>query len=200
MPRGFNERERELIRKRLVAEGEALFGRLGLRKTRVEDVTKAAGIAKGSFYRFFSSREELFLAVLSAMESSLRAPLLVKALEAAAADRLAVFLDSMREALAARPSLARILDPEELAYLERKADPALLQDHFRGDDRFLREFVENAIPKKRRNAGAVTAWTAALKFFFTGLILGAGVTGTEESGIRLIMEALDGKWRDDAIG
>ena len=35
-----------------------------MRKTSVEQLTEAAGISKGSFYKYFESKEMLFLAVL----------------------------------------------------------------------------------------------------------------------------------------
>ena len=36
---------------------------LGMKKTSVDQLTKAVGIAKGSFYKFYESKEMLFFAV-----------------------------------------------------------------------------------------------------------------------------------------
>ncbi|RPJ03614.1 MAG: TetR/AcrR family transcriptional regulator, partial [Spirochaetaceae bacterium] len=60
MPKGFTEREKELIRKKLYTEGTRLFGQYGVQKTTVDEIAKAAGISKGSFYGFYDSKEELF--------------------------------------------------------------------------------------------------------------------------------------------
>lgn len=56
----FSDEEREWIRQKLLTEARHHFETAGLRKTSVEDLTKAAGIAQGSFYMFFGSKEELY--------------------------------------------------------------------------------------------------------------------------------------------
>jgi AcrR family transcriptional regulator len=70
--KAFSEQERERIRQRLLVRGRESFSRQGLRKTSVADLTKAAGIALGSFYLFFQSKEDLFFAVLEEEEKALR--------------------------------------------------------------------------------------------------------------------------------
>lgn len=43
--------------------GKALFSSKGFKATNVADVTKAAGIGTGTFYNYYSSKEELFMAI-----------------------------------------------------------------------------------------------------------------------------------------
>ena len=57
MARGFTEREKEIIRNDLINTGRELFGTYGLKKTSIEDLTKAVGIAQGSFYTFLIPRK-----------------------------------------------------------------------------------------------------------------------------------------------
>lgn len=64
MPK-FSDTEREAIAAALLQKGEQLFCEYGLRKVTVEEITKAAGIAKGSFYAFYASKEELYFAILA---------------------------------------------------------------------------------------------------------------------------------------
>ena len=64
MARGFTERERDIIRNDLIETGRELFGTYGLKKTSIEDLTTGVGIAQGSFYTFFKSKEELYLEVI----------------------------------------------------------------------------------------------------------------------------------------
>lgn len=64
MPRAFSDPERDQIQTRLFEAGQDQFARLGLRRTGVADLARAAGIAKGSFYLFFPSKEALLLALL----------------------------------------------------------------------------------------------------------------------------------------
>jgi len=62
----FSEEDRERIRADLIEAGHELFARYGFDRTRVSDVTDAAGIGTSTFYQFFDSKEALYLAVLIA--------------------------------------------------------------------------------------------------------------------------------------
>ena len=53
-----------MIRKDLLDEALRCAVTIGMRKTSVEQLTEAVGIAKGSFYKVFPSKELLFFAVL----------------------------------------------------------------------------------------------------------------------------------------
>ncbi|MFC3477263.1 TetR/AcrR family transcriptional regulator [Halobacterium litoreum] len=61
---GFSDGERERIRAALLDAGSELFARYGLDKTTVGELADAAGIATGSFYTFFDSKERLYYEVL----------------------------------------------------------------------------------------------------------------------------------------
>jgi AcrR family transcriptional regulator len=78
MPKGFTEREKELIRGRLLDNGHKAFSAYGLRKTNVEDLTRAIGISKGAFYLFYDSKEALFMEVLEAAERNFRLQVLAE--------------------------------------------------------------------------------------------------------------------------
>ena len=60
----FTEQKNAMIRKDLLDEALRCAVTIGMRKTSVEQLTEAVGIAKGSFYKFFPSKELLFFAVL----------------------------------------------------------------------------------------------------------------------------------------
>lgn len=63
MPTAFTEEEMNRIRSELIHAGIRLSKELGLQKMSVEKLTDAVGIAKGSFYLFFSSKEDFILAI-----------------------------------------------------------------------------------------------------------------------------------------
>lgn len=69
MPRIFSEEEIKLIQENLMLKGKELFGIHGLKKTSISDLTNAVGIAQGSFYKFFDSKESLFMAILEKEEN-----------------------------------------------------------------------------------------------------------------------------------
>ena len=60
----FTEEQDETIRRDLIREARCCGVTVGMRKTSVEQLTEAVGISKGSFYKFFDSKELLFFAVL----------------------------------------------------------------------------------------------------------------------------------------
>ena len=67
----FSEFETEQIRRALLKETRRCAVTLGMRKTSVDQLTQAVGISKGSFYRFFESKELLFFAVLEDIHTEL---------------------------------------------------------------------------------------------------------------------------------
>jgi AcrR family transcriptional regulator len=68
MGRAYNETEKEEIRENLIKIGGELFATQEYKKTSVTELTKSVGIAQGSFYAFFESKESLFFEVLSREE------------------------------------------------------------------------------------------------------------------------------------
>ena len=64
MGRAFTESEKGRIREVVMERGRELFLRQGLTKTSIGEIAAATGIGKGSFYTFFSGKEELYLALL----------------------------------------------------------------------------------------------------------------------------------------
>ena len=71
MPKAFTTEEKKIIKNDIIKKGIEFFGTYGLKKTNIEDITNAVGIAKGSFYSFYNSKEELFLDVLGHTEEEI---------------------------------------------------------------------------------------------------------------------------------
>ena len=60
----FNDASREKIRIQLLENGFASIKLHGLKKTSVTDVANSAGIAAGTFYKFFVSKEEFIYQIV----------------------------------------------------------------------------------------------------------------------------------------
>ena len=149
MPRGFSESEQELIRERLEQEGEKLFAAKGIRHTTVADLAGAAGIAKGSFYRFAPSKEELFFDILEKAEAEIRSEL-EKELREAGEDvevRLWVAGERAVGVLTERPLFRIFLDPRELRALERGVPPERLRAHLSGDEGFFEKLFGSLLSR-----------------------------------------------------
>jgi len=59
-------------RERLIRAAESVFGDVGFYDTRISEITREAGVASGTFYLYFSSKEQLFRAVLASLNHDLR--------------------------------------------------------------------------------------------------------------------------------
>lgn len=62
MPK-FSGLERKRIRQKLMQEGERLFTSFGIKKVSIDEIVRAAGIAKGTFYAFYPSKEHLYMEI-----------------------------------------------------------------------------------------------------------------------------------------
>jgi AcrR family transcriptional regulator len=65
LPAGRRERRKTLTRRELIRAGRRLFSQKGLYEARVEDLTRFAGIAKGTLYQYFETKDELIQAVVA---------------------------------------------------------------------------------------------------------------------------------------
>ena len=55
------------IRESLIESAQNLIAEKGYHKTRVEDITRSSGVAKGTFYNYFTSKEDLVVTFLREM-------------------------------------------------------------------------------------------------------------------------------------
>lgn len=95
------QRRKEARPSEIIAAAMHLWGMRGFAATRLEDVAAGAGIAKGTIYRYFPSKEALFEAalherVVSAMD---RARAMAQGFDGPTEDLLLRFFDSIRAEL-----------------------------------------------------------------------------------------------------
>ncbi len=143
MPEAFSEYEKEIIHRQLIDKGRTLFERHGLRKTTVEEITKAVGISKGAFYKFFPSKEELYMQILEDLEDTFHTNIL----EAAAnpgEDAHGHVAQLLRDVLLSMDSfpILKNFDRTEYDYLVRKIPAERVQQHLQNDDAFMVEFIQ----------------------------------------------------------
>ncbi len=58
MPIIFDDDAKKKLKMQMIENGFNLIKKYGLKKTSVEDITRISGIAKGTFYNFFKSKED----------------------------------------------------------------------------------------------------------------------------------------------
>jgi AcrR family transcriptional regulator len=105
-------------RSRILDAAQNLFLRYGVKRTSLDDVVRAAGIAKGTLYLYFDSKDELFAAIAE----HLCAELLRKAEEAIASSSamtprivgcLDAWIGSMHRVTAQSPHIAELTESKE---------------------------------------------------------------------------------------
>ena len=155
----FTDYETEQLRKALLKETRHCAVTLGMKKTSVEQLTKAVGIAKGSFYKFYESKEMLFFAVLEGIHAELYG----------VADHALSETDGLppseRAAKAVLAVCQRLSDTGDMAFIENDAK-LLLQRlpedvknvHYHDDETHIRLLLEKygLVPKQGISLAAAT--------------------------------------------
>lgn len=90
VPRTINKHER---RAQLVAAAAEAFARQGVAATSVADIVRAAGVAQGTFYLYFTSKDDVILAVVAGVAETMLTSLQgrLDTAEMPAKDRLRAF-------------------------------------------------------------------------------------------------------------
>ncbi len=146
MPR-FNESEKAIIQEKLFVEGERLFTQYGIKKVTVDDLVKAAGIAKGSFYAFYTNKEHLYFDITARLQQKLWSDLDVFLRENQTLPPVELTKQSilwMFSKLDHYPMLKQN-DGEIAAYLYRKLPPEVLAAHTKDDSYEITKLQEYGV-------------------------------------------------------
>lgn len=162
-------------RQAILRAANELFSSKDYRETTMQDIADRAGLAKGTLYLYFRSKEELYLAVcvqgVSGFGESLeRARSRVRGVE----EKIrAVYLAYIRHSLE-QPAVFRVLRDTFLEQVRRNLSPATIRevsniigDWLRNESELVREGMEEGIfrPDLDPYRFSVLAWRAA-----TGLV------------------------------
>jgi len=159
------ERGRRTLRKLLDAAAEE-FGEKGFHEASVSSITRRAGVALGSFYTYFDSKDALFRALVADMSdkvrtsarSALRADMGALEIERAA---LAAFLRFAAE----HKEIYRIIDEAEFV------DPASYRQHYETIAARIADRLRKgaAAGEFRDGLGELEAWAVMGMNVFVGL-------------------------------
>jgi AcrR family transcriptional regulator len=111
---------------RLLAAAEELFGARSYQKTTVADICARAGMATGSFYAHYGSKEEIFAAVVRGINADLRTAMR-EAVEKTEGGQRARERECFRvffEMVSARPWIDRIVRESEFV------NPGLFREYY----------------------------------------------------------------------
>lgn len=100
--------------------GKEVFSEKGFKNTKVVDITTKAGIATGSFYKFFSSKEELFMHLYNEENAKVKEEI-KKRFDASTRDPAETLKDALiynYEAMSANPILKEWYNPDAYSKIE----------------------------------------------------------------------------------
>lgn len=163
------------------------FGARGFHATGITDITRRAGVALGSFYTYFPSKEEIFRALVKDLSAQVKAhvtPHVAAAADALAKERAALdhYLDFVRE----RQFIYRIIDEADFVA------PDVYRDHYRTTvARMADRLAAGALSGELRDGiGEVEAWAIAGMNVFLGLRYGVWGDGEDLAGVQARAHAL----------
>lgn len=152
------------------------FGEQGFHETSISGITRRAGVALGSFYTYFDSKDAVFRALVRDMSDQVRdyvTPHIRAAPNQIAAERagLISFIDFVR----GHKEIYRIIDEAEFV------DPVSFRDHYQITADRISQRLEAAAARGevRGDAPEVLAWAIMGMNVFLGLRF--GVWGNERS-------------------
>ena len=143
----FSDKEKEQIQKLLRESAWECARTIGMKKTTVEQLTKAADISKGAFYLFYPSKEMLFFEVLEELHTmiySRASEVLSESAALATRERAArMLLESCR---LMEQSGMMLFWENDLPTLLRKLPDDVLREHYHDDETHIRALLEPLNP------------------------------------------------------
>ncbi len=143
----FKNESRERAKNTMYENGYNLIKKHGIKKTLVEDITKVTGIAKGTFYNFFESKELFIYEVIVYKRKCIKAMLSQIMLEKSSLDK-----ESLKKFVIdltfGDNNIYNYLDDEDMAALELKVPEATSSKAF---DQDMALMILNNIANSQRN-------------------------------------------------
>lgn len=187
MPKIFSKEDRRTIKNKLISLGLESLESKGYKYTSVEDIARAAGIAKGTFYSFYPSKEQFFYEIMLAIRDNNRRELqaVVRGGPGNVRDRMAEYI---YERYATRKNVYHYFSLEELKIIFRKIPDQKAYAHM-DSKAFAEELLKN-IPGAgpRLKTGVIVNMMNVLGSFSANRQTMSA--GCYEETVRLLVDAL----------
>lgn len=153
-------------RARILEAAEHTFGTLGYHRAGISDITRAAGVAQGTFYTYFAGKEEILRELVQDMGHQVRAHLAAEILGAKnrleAEERgLRAFLQYLYD----KPSLYRVLQEAQFV------DETIYRDYYKAFGRGYVRMLADATRKGEIRPGnnEIRVWALMGMSHFLGM-------------------------------
>lgn len=136
----FTDAKRERVHESLRDAGREFFGRYGIDKTTISELTETAEIGKGTFYQFYDSKEELYIDIIEQYLEEYIPRLLSNSFEAYDDPEKAIeaYLEESMDELNSNPLLRQLFLEDDInQLLAQFSDEELSEGHERSVEFFL---------------------------------------------------------------
>ncbi len=186
MATAFTQRERERIYQSLQDAALKAASTVGMRHVTVDELAHMAGISKGAFYRFFESKEHLFLSMMERMHNEM-----YQSAERVLSGR--TDLSIRQRTMLAIYEVCRVAQKHDLIPFIREEMPLLLRrlpedvvrEHYITDEELIRSLIEKA--GAQLNTSLETACTI-VRLLMMSLAFKSDVGSGFEEAMRLMVE------------
>ncbi|SFH28916.1 transcriptional regulator, TetR family [Desulfotomaculum arcticum] len=197
MARHFSETEKQTIKKKLLHEGKVLLEKYGVKKTSVDKIVEKVGIAKGSFYNFYPSKESMVFDIVLDIETEIHKEEM---------NNLHTFLaeyefpEAMKHTVLKslgfmqnEPLLLIVNDPQLIQEIWSKSSEQQKERSTRRNQNRVTDFIQAAGQKGYSLTVPATVFEASLMSFFLIYINQNMVGESGHEALELMMKATFGK-------
>ena len=179
----------------ILENARVVFSEKGYKNVTMKDVVDACGISRGGLYLYFSSTEELFLAVLESETDEDDEEAIAAALsgEASAGDMLALFLKEQKKEILRKKNNLIVATYEYFSVHKVASKDNPLKNQFDTAVRIVERLIENGVENGEFYCENPIGCARNLMYVVEGLkIMSKTIGVTEEAIDRELMYVLEG--------
>jgi len=193
--------EKSVQKKKYILEkARAVFSEKGFKNVTMKDIVDACEISRGGLYLYFSSTEEIFLAVLADDSSEDDEEAVVAALsgDASAGDMLALFLKEQKKEILRKKNNLTVATYEFFSLHKAQSKDNPLKNQFDTAVRIVEKLIENGVQSGEFYCENPVGCARNLMYVVEGLKIASKTIGvTEEAIDRELMYVLEGLVPDE---
>ncbi len=187
-------------RKYILDKARVVFSEKGYKNVTMKDIVDACEISRGGLYLYFSSTQELFLAVLEDEVDEDDEEAIVAALsgDASAGDMLAIFLKEQKKAILRKKNNLTVATYEYFSVHKVSTKDNPLKNQFDTSVRIVEKLIENGVETGEFYCENPVGCARNLMYVVEGLKILSKTIGVSEEAIdRELMYVLEGLVPDD---
>ena len=193
--------EKSVQKKKYILEkARTVFSEKGFKNVTMKDIVDACEISRGGLYLYFSSTEEIFLAVLADDSSEDDEEAVVAALsgDASAGDMLALFLKEQKKEILRKKNNLTVATYEFFSLHKAQSKDNPLKNQFDTAVRIVEKLIENGVDSGEFYCENPVGCARNLMYVVEGLKILSKTIGVSEEAIdRELMYVLEGLVPDD---